>query len=310
MFEVWADVEEHRSTTERLHLDALEQQLDTRIIGRGERLLYVPVVDSTSTLALQRITAGAAAEGLVILAESQTAGRGRQGRRWVDLAGCNVLVSTVLYPRFPPYLLTMLSALAVVEAIADTCGLVAALKWPNDVLIGERKVAGILIETCRDRASQLVAVLGIGVNVNGRSEDLTIPHTPGGSLSSQPAAVTAAPALLVQAATTLQTECGYVVSRETFIAHLLRHIEDHYLALQEEADSRSATTSSGPISRLIRERWRSHLITLGRSVSVRQGEQVIAGIAEEVNAGGELLLRRQSGELVTITWGDVGHLAG
>jgi BirA family biotin operon repressor/biotin-[acetyl-CoA-carboxylase] ligase len=319
--DVWVKMEEPQPATERLDLDELQQELDTRFMGQGERLLYLPVVDSTNTLAMRQVAGNAdrALEGLVVLADSQTAGRGRQGRRWVDVAGRNVLASTVLYPRFPPYLLTMGSALAVVAAIRMTTGLVAALKWPNDVLIGERKVAGILIETCRDRAGRLVAVVGIGVNVNGRSEDLPIEQVSGGSVSSPPETAATAPALLVQAATTLEAEYGAPVSRPKFIARLLEQLEDSYLALQEEAEGQSAIPSSEPpsrlvrerhVSRIVRERWRSCLITLGRTVQVRQGTQVIEGVAEEVNERGELLLRRHSGELVTITWGDVGHLAG
>ncbi|MBX5450803.1 biotin--[acetyl-CoA-carboxylase] ligase [Thermogemmatispora sp.] len=312
--------------SERLHLDRLRQVLGTRLIGRGEAcLLYLPVVDSTNTLAMQRAIEagpGESVEGLVVLTESQTAGRGRQGRRWVDVAGRNVLLSMVLYPRFPLPLLTMFSALAVLEAIADTAGLVATIKWPNDILIGERKVAGILIETSSDRAGRLVAVLGIGVNVNGRSEDLAIEQSAGGSVQSRPEAPAAASAPLVQAPTptTLEAECGHVISREAFISHLLEHVEDSYLALQKEAEAhpelsalsapvRAAAAFSLPVARLIRERWRSRLQTLGRAVRIQQGARQLEGKAEEVNESGELLLRCRSGELVTVTWGDVGHLS-
>ncbi|MBE3568170.1 MAG: biotin--[acetyl-CoA-carboxylase] ligase [Thermogemmatispora sp.] len=300
--------------------------LGTRLIGRGEaRLFYVPVVDSTNTLAMLRAVEavpGESLEGLVVLTESQTAGRGRQGRRWVDVAGRNVLLSLVLYPRFPLPLVAMFSALAVLDAIAETAGLVAGIKWPNDVLIGERKVAGILIETSSDRAGRLVAVLGIGVNVNGRSEDLAIEQSEGGSVQSSPKAPAAASAPLVQAPTptTLETECGRSLSREAFIAQLLEHVEDSYLALQEEVGALpersalltppvSAAFFSLPVARHIRERWRSRLQTLGRMVRIQQGARQLEGWAEEVNESGELLLRCRSGERVTVTWGDVGHLS-
>ncbi|WP_376796384.1 biotin--[acetyl-CoA-carboxylase] ligase [Thermogemmatispora sp.] len=314
------------ASSERLQLDRLQQIVGTRLIGRGEgRLLYLPVVGSTNTLAMQRaseVGPSESLEGLVVLTESQTAGRGRQGRRWVDVAGRNVLLSLVLYPRFPLPLVTMFSSLAVLEAIAETAGLVAGLKWPNDVLIGERKVAGILIETGTDRAGRLVAVLGIGVNVNGRSEDLAIEQSAGGSVQSRPQAPAAASAPLVQAPTptTLEAECGRPVGREVFIARLLEHIEDSYLALQEEVATLaerftrsvpavSATLLSLPVARLTRERWRSRLQTLGRTVRIQQGARQLEGRAEEVTESGELLLRCRSGELVTVTWGDVGHLS-
>src|SRR5207302_2824185 len=139
--------------------------LDTRLFGVGDRLVYFPVVDSTNIVAMQLAREGRE-EGVVVLTDSQTAGKGRQGRRWVDVPGCNVLSSTLLRPLFPPHLLVMIASLAVVDTIAEICGLTATIKWPNDVLIRDRKVAGILIETSHDQYSQLVAILGIGVNVN------------------------------------------------------------------------------------------------------------------------------------------------
>ena len=234
-------------------------------------------------------------EGVVVLTDSQTAGKGRQGRRWIDVAGWNVLSSTILRPLFPSYLLVMVASLAVVATIADTCGVTATIKWPNDVLIGDRKVAGILIETSHDRAGHLVAILGIGVNVNGH-----IAH-----LSAELSTSSSTTLGLVTGATTLEEECGRTVSRELFIAHLLRHIETPYLALQREATDPMAPGTM-PFSRLIREQWRSQLSTLGRSLQVRQGATILSGVAEDVNDQGELLLRSHSGELVSITWGDIG----
>jgi BirA family biotin operon repressor/biotin-[acetyl-CoA-carboxylase] ligase len=112
---------------------------------------------------------------------------------------------------------------------------------------------------------------------------------------------------LAAKATTLEAECGHVVHRESFIAHLLKYIETSYLALQAEAVEASSqgTSGDGSVSRLIRERWRTQLFTLGRTVKVHQGDAIISGIAEDVDDNGELLLRRHSGELVSITWGDV-----
>ena len=233
-------------------------------------------------------------EGVVVLTDSQTAGKGRQGRHWIDVAGWNVLSSVVLRPLFPSYLLIMVASLAVVAAIDDTCGVAATIKWPNDVLIGDRKVAGILIETSHDHAGHLVAILGIGVNVNGSSAPIRADL----SLSSSTTLG------LTIGATTLAEECGQTVSRELFTAHLLRHIETLYLALQREATG-SLAPGTLPFSRLLREQWRNQLSTLGRSIQVRQGTTVLSGVAEDVNDQGELLLRDHSGKLVSITWGDV-----
>jgi BirA family transcriptional regulator, biotin operon repressor / biotin---[acetyl-CoA-carboxylase] ligase len=283
-----------------LDIEVLQRQLCTQYFGVRDRLLYFPVVASTNTLALQ-LAQERLQEGVVVLTDSQTAGKGRLGRRWVDVPGCNVLSSTVLRPLFPPHLLVMLASLAVVDAIAETCGLVATIKWPNDVLIGDRKVAGILIETSHDLEGHMVAILGIGINVNGHIQDVESQLIAPGQV------------VLSATATTLETECGHAVSRETLIAHLLRHIETSYLALQQEAtasDVARTASTAGSVSRLMRERWRGKLATLGRTIEVRQGSTIVSGFAEDVDDNGELLLRSQSGEFVTITWGDVGHPAG
>ena len=273
-----------------LDIEALQRQLTTQFTGLGDRLVYLPTVESTNTLAMQ-LAYERPEEGLVVLTDSQTAGKGRQGHRWVDVYGCNVLSSTVLRPRFPPHLLVMVASLAVVDSIFETCRVSATIKWPNDVLIGERKVAGILIETSHDPWGCVVAIVGTGINVNGHIRDLAQ------KLASQ--------ASLIANATSLETECGQPVSREVFIARLLQHIEHDYLALQQEAAGTIsvATSPYGPFARLLRERWKGQLSTLGRTVSVRQGDSVISGIAENVDENGELLLRSYAGEMINITWG-------
>ena len=276
----------------------LRAQLDTLSIGKGQRLHYVPSIASTNTYAMQLARSGSE-EGVVVLTDSQTAGKGRQGRRWVDLAGCNALTSTILRPHFPSYLLIMIASLAVVEAIASSSNVQGSIKWPNDILIDERKVAGILIETSYDSHGQFVAILGIGVNINGQNIDIfeegrTNPQTDLG------------PGILATKATTLEIEAGHSVSRETFIAHLLKQLEIRYLLLQQESQMPVAS-GYGSASRLIREQWRDQLSTLGRSIQVRQGTTILSGVAEDVNDEGELFLRHHSGERVTITWGDIGH---
>jgi BirA family transcriptional regulator, biotin operon repressor / biotin---[acetyl-CoA-carboxylase] ligase len=291
--------------THTLDVKEIQRQLETQVLGFGDRLLYFPVTTSTNSLAMQ-LAHERSAEGVVILTDSQTAGKGRQGRRWVDTPGCNVLSSTLLRPHFPPHFLVMVASLAVVDTIAQTSELAATIKWPNDVLIGERKVAGILIETSHNSLGQLVAILGIGVNVNGTIS--SIPASTFMSTSSASTASTQEQVPLRAAATTLAMECGRNLSRETFIAHLLAYIENSYLALQQEVDNPAAGVyASLSAFRSIWQRWRNHLSTLGRTVVVRQGNTDLSGIAEDVNDHGELLLRRHSGELITITWGDVGY---
>jgi BirA family biotin operon repressor/biotin-[acetyl-CoA-carboxylase] ligase len=278
-----------------LDLEALQRNLQTQFFGIGGRLLYLPTVESTNTLAMQ-LAYERPEEGLVVLTDSQTAGKGRRGRRWVDVPGCNVLMSILFRPLFPPHILVMITSLAVVDSIADSCQVAATIKWPNDVLIEDHKVAGILIETSHDSNGRMVAVAGIGVNVNGSIKELA-------EHASMQVPLTAI-------ATTLESACGHVVSREVFIARLLQYIEKSYFALQQEIAELSVVeaVTTEPFSRLIRERWRSQLATLGRTIVVQQGNSVISGIAEDVDESGELLLRRHSGEQVRITWGDVEYL--
>jgi BirA family transcriptional regulator, biotin operon repressor / biotin---[acetyl-CoA-carboxylase] ligase len=276
-----------------LDVEALRSLLGTQFVGVSDRLVYVPEVESTNALAMH-LARERPEEGLVVLTDSQTAGKGRQGRRWVDTPGCSVLSSIFLLPQFSPHLLVMIASLAVVEAIAQTSGFQATIKWPNDVLIGDRKVCGILIETSHNSHGHLVAILGIGINVNGSLQ---------GYVEQKGVQVE-----LTTIATTLEMACGYPIGRERLLAHLLFAIEKEYLALQQEAiEPPVATFSRGSAARLLQERWQSYLSTLGRTVQVHQGDHLIEGVAEAVDDNGGLLLRRYSGELVCITWGVVEH---
>jgi BirA family biotin operon repressor/biotin-[acetyl-CoA-carboxylase] ligase len=277
-----------------LDLEALQRNLQTQFFGIGDRLLYLPTIESTNILAMQ-LAYERPEEGLVVLTDSQTAGKGRRGRRWVDVPGCNVLMSILFRPLFPPHILVMITSLAVVDSIVDICQIAATIKWPNDVLIEDRKVAGILIETSHDSSGRIVAVAGIGVNVNGSIKEL-----------AEHASVQVP---LTGKATTLESASGHRVNREVFIARLLQYIEKSYFALQQEITEKPmvGTVTREPFTRLIRERWRSQLATLGRTIVVQQGNSAISGIAEDVDESGELLLRCHSGELVRITWGDVAY---
>ena len=175
--------------------------------GRDYR--YAERVRST-----QRLVGPGDAEGTVAVADEQTEGRGRLGRRWEAPAGTSILCSVVLRPRAPSNRLpelTIVAAHACAEAIADVTGAVAAVKEPNDVLIAGRKVAGILGEA-RDEH----VVLGIGINVNVRAEDL--------------------PARVDVPATSLLEETGSEVERAPLLAVLLEHLESRYEAWVQSAE--------------------------------------------------------------------------
>jgi BirA family biotin operon repressor/biotin-[acetyl-CoA-carboxylase] ligase len=240
-------------------------------LGLGEPLLYVPAIDSTSTRVMELAREGAPA-GLMVITDEQTAGRGRIGRSWKSLPGKQLELSLLLRPEFPPYFLVMASAVAVAYAIEEVAAIPASIKWPNDVLVEDRyKVCGILTESTSD-----FVVLGIGVNVNG-------------SLADDP--------VLAPVATTLAAVAGRPLSREALAISLLRRLDLSVAELSSRhgADATSATWID----------WRSRLLSLGRRITVTQGGVTKSGIAEDVDAGGSLLLRLEDGTQETVSWGDI-----
>ena len=232
-------------------------------------LRYFPTLDSTNTYAMG-LAPDDASEGVVIITDHQTAGRGRVGRVWEGFARQQLTFSVILTPPFAANWLMMASALAVHEAITDIAGLAPAIKWPNDVLIGGKKVCGILIETSGE-----IAVIGIGVNVNG-------------SLAQQ--------LELAARATTLEDEAGHPLSREALAAAILLALAEHYETMRSQGDAGREA---------VRAAWRERLITLGTQVRIDQGQTQVTGWAEDVAEDGALIVRRDDGARVAITWGDV-----
>ena len=254
-------------TEDNLSSEAISQGLKTRFVG--QRVIYYPSITSTIDIAREEARQGAA-EGTVIIADEQTGGKGRLKRAWLTPEG-NIALSIVLYPGLSclPSLI-MLASLAVVHSIEAVTGLKSQIKWPNDVLINGKKVCGILIESDVQGNTVNYAVIGIGINVNLRIADFP---------EIQPIA------------TSLSDELGREVSRLSIIRHLLVEIERLYLAL----------STGGSIY----EEWRDGLVTLGRKVCVKTGENIYEGVAESVARDGSLLLRGLDGNLTRIVAGDV-----
>lgn len=257
----------HDDSLAPLDVEALRRALVG--LPLGARVVYLPEVGSTNTQASE-LARGGAVEGTLVTTDYQTAGRGRVGRVWRERPYQQLALSLILRPSFPPHYLVMASALAVVEAIEAVTGAQAEIKWPNDALLGGRKVCGILIEV-----SEGVAILGIGVNVNGE-------------LGDDPE--------LRDRATTLAAALGHPVSREALAVEALRRLAARYAALQ----------AGGEAARwAVRSEWRARLVTLGRRTTIRQRETTLEGLAEDVDDEGALLLRRDDGQLKTVLWGDV-----
>lgn len=245
---------------------AITEGLKTRFIG--QRLLYYPSLTSTMEVARQAAQEGAP-EGTVIIADEQTAGRGRLKRTWLTPKG-NIALSVILRPSLSSLpSLIMLASLAVVHTIRGVTGLKAEIKWPNDVLINGKKVSGILIEN-DVLGSKVASIVGIGIDVNLRLADF--PEIQG-------------------IATSLAEELGKEVSRLKLISYLLVEMENLYLAL---SDGRS-----------LYEEWRDNLATLGKHVRVTAQDAVYEGIAESVAKDGSLLLRETNGNVNRIFVGDV-----
>ena len=252
---------------ETLDQSAITKGLTTRFIGQN--ILYYPVTTSTNDIARQQAE-GKCPEGTAVIAERQTSGRGRLKREWVTPRG-NIAVSVVLYPaRKDLPSLTMLAALAVQYGIQKTTELKCQLKWPNDVLINSKKICGILLESRAAANSVDYAIVGIGINVNMKPADYP-------EISA--------------VATGLANETGKEVSRAVLLQNLFLEMEKLYLRLQNGES--------------ILAEWRDNLVTLGKQVHVRAGDEVFEGIAESVADDGSLMLRCADGRLMKFTAGDV-----
>lgn len=245
----------------------LRTGLYTAIIGRSVR--YYQSTASTMDDAAQWGREGAD-EGAVVVAETQTTSRGRLGRRWVSDTG-NLYFSVLFRPDATALpLLSPLAGVAVARSIRQVSGLYPAIKWPNDIIIDGRKVAGILAESAMSGVRIEHAVVGVGVNV---------------ALD-----VSSAPEIAATAAS-LNDLSGSEVDRSELLRRLLQHMDSLYLDLQR---------GRSPIPE-----WRSWLDTLGQRVVVTHHGASHTGLAEDVDEYGNLLLRTDDGQLLTLTAGDI-----
>jgi BirA family biotin operon repressor/biotin-[acetyl-CoA-carboxylase] ligase len=259
-----------------LSAEEILARLGTAYIGR--HLERYTEIDSTNTRAVALARAGAP-EGTLVLAERQTAGRGRLGRRWHAPPGSALLMSLLLRPPLPPtraQWATMVCAVAAAEAVEATAGLEVGIKWPNDLVVQGRKLGGVLTELgARDANTLDYVVVGLGLNVN-----------------LDPAALLEA----ITPATSLAAELGRPISRLDLLLAWLIRVEAHYGRLRVGVSPREA--------------WRRRLATLGQPVQVGSAEEVVAGVAEDVDEDGALLVRTAGGALRRMLAGDVtlrGH---
>ena len=288
---IWARIEELRSlgydiaasphqgyqllgVPDVLHADDLLSLVqDNKIVGRDIRVFEE--TNSTNDVA-EKLARDGVKEGVVVFAESQTRGRGRLGRRWISPPRKGLWFSVLLRPDLRPQAatqLTVAAATALRRAIRDQTGLTPEIKWPNDILIKGRKVAGVLTELSAelDRVKHLI--LGIGVDVN--------------------LAVSEFPADLRKVATSLKIETGRHVQRAALAARILSELDRDYQRIRDHRFQE------------IVDEWEQHCATLGRRVSIQIGERSLQGHAEALDEDGALLLRTQHGRLERIIGGDV-----
>ncbi len=250
-----------------LSAPAIAANLGTRFIAH--RVLYYPSLPSTMLVAKEEARRGAA-EGTVVFTGEQTAGRGRRERVWLSPEG-GIALSVVLHPTLAELpSMIMVASVAVVHSIKLTTGLKPRIKWPNDILINDKKVCGILIENEVRGGRVEWSILGIGININIRMADYP---------DIQPLA------------TSLSDELNRSVPRLEVARCLLVELEKLYLSLK----------SGAPVF----EMWRETLATLGRKVQVSMGEHIMEGTAEAVDRDGSLFLRLEDGTQTRVVAGDV-----
>ena len=235
-------------------------------------IIHLRSTTSTNDVAAELARQGAQ-EGTVVVADHQTAGRGRRGRTWQGPSGTCLLCSIILRPQLAPTQaarLTMLASVAAVQAIRQT-GAPAVIKWPNDILLNGRKLGGILVETGISGEQIAHAVIGIGINAN-------VPAAGLHALSPQ--------------ATSLRVETGHSVARPRILRLVLNELFARYPTLSDAPDT-------------IYHEWLGLLDTIGRQVTIDLGGRLLQGHAEGAGSDGALLVRQAGGSLTAVTYGDV-----
>ena len=245
----------------------LHAGLYTAIIGR--RVRFYQSTPSTMDDAAQWARDGAE-EGAVVVAETQTASRGRQGRRWVSDAG-NLYFSVLFRPDAAALpLLSPLAGVAVARAVRRVAGLYPTIKWPNDLIIDGRKVAGILAESALSGSRIDYAIVGVGVNI---ALDVSADPEIAGTAAS------------------LNQLAGAEVDRAELLRRILQYMDALYLDLHRRRS---------PIPE-----WRRWLDTIGKRVTVAHYDTAQTGLAEDIDDAGNLLLRTDAGNLLTLAAGDI-----
>jgi BirA family biotin operon repressor/biotin-[acetyl-CoA-carboxylase] ligase len=251
----------------------IQASLGTEQIGK--KIYAFPQAASTNEVAF-RLALNGAEEGEVVLAESQTKGKGRMGRQWESPAGLNIYLSIILRPRIVPSktpLITLMTAVACAEAVDEVTGLTPAIKWPNDLLIEEKKLGGILTEADMELDRINFVVVGIGINVN--------------------MARAVFPPSIKDTATSLQEALGREISRIALTQAILRRLEQWYKRLGQGRGEE------------IRRRWKELALIKGKAIEVTSLGEVVRGTALDIDEDGALLVQTDNTTIKRVVAGDV-----
>lgn len=256
----------------RAQISDLERRIKTKVIGK--RIIYEEVLDSTNSYALYLAENGEK-EGTCVICDYQIRGRGRKGRSWFSPKGKNLYLSIILRPSIPFrsfFAIAFISCLSVYSLLREALSLFATLKWPNDVLVDGKKISGTLIEIPKRFGEPDFLVVGIGLNVNMRKEEI--------------------PEELKEKATSILIEKGIEFERIYLIEELLERFEKYYMMLLHEGEKK------------IVELWENEARIKGKRVSVRDDDRVIEGICLGLNERGALVID-VGGRIEIVNAGDV-----
>jgi len=244
--------------------DKISQDIDTKIIGK--KIFHFETIDSTNLYAKKLVKD--ASEGTIVISDIQTGGRGRKNRTWSSPKG-GLWFSIILYPNIAPdqaMILTMMSSIAITEAIDVITNISPVIKWPNDILINEKKVCGILTEI--DTSSEKInyAIVGVGINVNNDLvEDLQ------------------------KNAISLKEAYGKVIIIEKLLKQILKLLDNYYEILM-----------SGE-REIIQNKWLEYSNIIGRNVNIVNGNKKFSGAVLNINENGSLIIKTKNGnEIVNV----------
>lgn len=261
-----------RQAPDLLLPDEIRAILDTKVLGR--EVHYYSEVESTNNLA-KKLAAEGCQEGTVVVAEAQSAGRGRISRGWYSPHGKGIWMSVVLRPPFGPQeapKCTLMAAVAINKAIRDFTGIKSGIKWPNDILYNGKKMVGILTEMSAEMDAINYVVIGMGINVNIDAADF--------------------PPEIADIASSLSSAVGRKVERLPLLAAILKQLEVLY----------GEVTAHG-FERMFDE-WRAQSVTLGQAVNVIAASHNFEGVAVNIDEDGALLVKTADG-LKKVIAGDV-----